>query len=91
MFTFDSVVLPGHSEAEDIFTINPWCSSSGVMVRAEIGAAGGAPIVESLVVQALDNPTVESAMRAEAHLLHGIATARAKHEIDASKQSKPNL
>jgi hypothetical protein len=69
----------------------PWCSSSGVMGRAEIGAAGGAPIVESLVVQALDNPTVESAMRAEAHWLRGIASARSQHEIDASKQSKPNL
>jgi len=42
-------------------------------------------------VQALDNPTVESAMHAEALWLRKLSAARSQQAIDASKQAKPNL
>ena len=88
LFTFDSVVPAGHSEAEVNFAFSPWCSASGIIMRADIGLY---PIVQDLMVQAVDEPTVESAMHAEAHWLRKLEAARAQQKIDASKQSKPDL
>jgi hypothetical protein len=90
MFTFDNILQPGHSEAQmaSDLAISPWCSSSGIIVGADIPPG---PIVGTLMVQAIDNPTVESAMRAEGEWLRKLAAARTQQAIDASKQSKPNL
>jgi hypothetical protein len=91
MFTYDSVLKAGHTEAQlaSDLAISPWCSTSGIIVRADISPRG--PIVQTLTVVAIDNPTVESAMHTEAEWLRKLTAARTQQAIDASKQSKPNL
>jgi hypothetical protein len=90
MFTYDNILRAGHNEAQmaSDLAISPWCSSSGIIVWADIPPG---PIIGTLMVQAIDNPTVESAMRAEGEWLRKLAAARAQQAIDASKKSKPDL
>ena len=86
--SWTDIASRGLAQWEKELSAWPWCSSSGILVEANIN---GAPIAESLFVKAVDNPTAESAMRAEGEWLSKLAAAAAQREIDASKQSKPNL
>lgn len=89
MFTYDGILRAGHTEAQmaSDLALSPWCSTSGSIAKADIPPS---PSVETLTVHALDNPWVESAIRAEGEWLGKLAAARAQREIDASKQPKPN-
>ena len=65
-----------------------WCNSAGITLWAQFSTA---PIVDTLVVEAVDMPAALHAARQESEWLRGLANRERQRQIDEAKQARPSL